>query len=47
MTTNLIYVSVDGSDNNSGLLEGDAASIGGAAAVAQDGTPYMYDLDIF
>ena len=37
-TTNLIYVSVDGSDNNSGLLEGDAkASIGGAAAVAQDG----------
>ena len=37
-TTNLIYVSVDGNDNNSGLLEGDAkASIGGAAAVAQDG----------
>ena len=37
-TTNLIYVSVDGNDNNTGLLEGDAkASIGGAAAVAQDG----------
>ena len=37
-TTNLIYVSVDGNDNNSGLLEGDAkASIGGAAAIAQDG----------
>ena len=37
-TTNLIYVSVDGNDANSGLLEGDAkASIGGAAAIAQDG----------
>jgi hypothetical protein len=37
-TTNLIYVSVDGNDNNSGLLEGDAkSSIGSAAEVAQDG----------
>ena len=37
-TTNIIYVTVDGNDNNSGLLEGDAkASIGAAAAIAQDG----------
>ena len=37
-TTNILYVTKDGNDNNSGLLEGDAkATIGGAAAVAQDG----------
>ena len=37
-TTNILYVTKDGNDSNSGLLEGDAkATIGGAAAVAQDG----------
>jgi hypothetical protein len=37
-TKNILYVTKDGDDNNSGLLEGDAkATIGGAAAVAQDG----------
>jgi len=37
-TKNILYVTKDGNDNNSGLLEGDAkATIGGAAAVAQDG----------
>jgi len=37
-TKNILYVTKDGDDNNSGLLEGDAkASIGGAAAIAQDG----------
>ena len=37
-TTNILYVTKDGNDNNSGLLEGDAkATIGGAAAVALDG----------
>ena len=37
-TTNIIYVTRDGDDNNSGLLEGDAkATIGAAAAVAQEG----------
>ena len=37
-TENTIWVSKDGSDSNSGLLEGDAkATIGGAAAVAQPG----------
>jgi len=37
-TKNIIYVTKDGDDSNSGLLEGDAkATIGGAAAVAQDG----------
>ena len=37
-TKNILYVTKDGSDSNSGLLEGDAkATIGGAAAVAQDG----------
>ena len=37
-TKNILYVTKDGNDSNSGLLEGDAkATIGGAAAVAQDG----------
>ena len=37
-TTNIIYVTRDGDDNNTGLLEGDAkATIGAAAAVAQEG----------
>ena len=37
-TTNILYVTKDGNDNNSGLLEGDAkATIGGAAEVALDG----------
>ena len=37
-TTNILYVTKDGNDSNSGLLEGDAkATIGGAAAVALDG----------
>jgi len=37
-TTNILYVTKDGNDANSGLLEGDAkATIGGAAAVALDG----------
>ena len=37
-TQNILYVTKDGNDSNSGLLEGDAkATIGGAAAVAQDG----------
>ncbi len=37
-TTNIIYVTRDGDDSNSGLLEGDAkATIGAAAAVAQEG----------
>ena len=37
-TTNILYVTKDGNDANTGLLEGDAkATIGGAAAVALDG----------
>jgi hypothetical protein len=37
-TTNILYVTKDGNDSNTGLLEGDAkATIGGAAAVALDG----------
>ena len=37
-TKNIIYVTKDGNDSNSGLLEGDAkATIGGACAAAQDG----------
>ena len=37
-TKNILYVTKDGNDANSGLLEGDAkATIGGAAAVALDG----------
>jgi hypothetical protein len=37
-TQNIIYVTKDGNDSNSGLLEGDAkATIGAAAAIAQDG----------
>ena len=37
-TKNILYVTKDGSDANSGLLEGDAkATIGGAAEVAEDG----------
>ena len=37
-TQNTIWVSKDGDDTNSGLLEGDAkATVGGAAAVAQPG----------
>ena len=37
-TTNAIYVTVDGNDANSGLLEGDSKrSIAGAAAIAQAG----------
>jgi hypothetical protein len=37
-TQNIIYVTKDGNDANSGLLEGDAkATVGGAAAVAQEG----------
>jgi hypothetical protein len=37
-TQNTIWVSKDGDDSNSGLLEGDAkATVGGAAAVAQPG----------
>ena len=37
-TKNILYVTKDGDDSNSGLLEGDAkATIGGAAAVALDG----------
>ena len=45
-TTNILYVTKDGNDNNSGLLEGDAkATIGGAAAVALDGdTIYVLSL---
>ena len=37
-TTNIIYVTRDGDDSNTGLLEGDAkATIGAAAEVAQEG----------
>lgn len=37
-TQNIIYVTKDGNDSNTGLLEGDAkATVGGAAAVAQEG----------
>ena len=37
-TNNAIWVTVDGNDGNSGLLEGDAKrSIGGAAAIAEAG----------
>ena len=37
-TQNIIYVTKDGNDLNSGLLEGDAkATVGAAAAIAQDG----------
>ena len=37
-TQNIIYVTKDGNDSNSGLLEGDAkATVGAAAAIAQDG----------
>ena len=37
-TENIIYVTKDGDDSNSGLLEGDAVkTIGRAAAIAQDG----------
>ena len=37
-TQNIIYVTKDGNDANSGLLEGDAkATIGAAALIAQDG----------
>jgi len=37
-TQNTIWVTKDGDDNNSGLLEGDAkATVGGAAEVAQEG----------
>ncbi len=37
-TTNILYVTKDGNDSNTGLLEGDAkATIGAAAAVALDG----------
>ena len=37
-TQNIIYVTKDGNDANTGLLEGDAkATVGGAAAVAQEG----------
>lgn len=37
-TQNIIYVTKDGNDENSGLLEGDAkATVGAAAAIAQDG----------
>ena len=37
-TKNIIYVTKNGDDTNSGLLEGDAkATIGGACAAAQDG----------
>ena len=37
-TKNILYVTKDGSDNNTGLLEGDAkATIGGACEAAQDG----------
>ena len=37
-TQNIIYVTKDGNDPNTGLLEGDAkATVGGAAAVAQEG----------
>ena len=37
-TDNAIWVTVDGDDNNSGLLEGDAKrTVGGAAAVAKGG----------
>ena len=37
-TKNILYVTKNGNDNNTGLLEGDAkATIGGACAAAQDG----------
>ena len=37
-TKNILYVTKDGNDNNTGLLEGDAkATIGGACEAAQDG----------
>ena len=37
-TQNIIYLTKDGNDANSGLLEGDAkASVGAAASIAQDG----------
>ena len=37
-TQNAIWVTMDGNDSNSGLLEGDAKrTIGGAAAIAQEG----------
>ncbi len=37
-TQNIIYVTKDGDDNNSGLLEGDAkATVGAAASIAQSG----------
>lgn len=37
-TQNIIYVTKDGNDLNSGLLEGDAkATVGAAASIAQDG----------
>jgi hypothetical protein len=37
-TQNIIYVTKDGNDTNSGLLEGDAkATVGAAASIAQDG----------
>jgi hypothetical protein len=37
-TQNIIYVTKDGNDENSGLLEGDAkATVGAAASIAQDG----------
>ena len=37
-TENAIWVTVDGDDNNSGLLEGDAKrTVGGAAAIAKEG----------
>jgi hypothetical protein len=37
-TKNILYVTKDGDDSNTGLLEGDAkATIGGACEVAQDG----------
>jgi len=37
-TQNIIYVTKDGNDSNSGLLEGDAkATVGAAASIAQDG----------
>jgi hypothetical protein len=37
-TQNIIYVTKDGNDANSGLLEGDAkATVGAAASIAQDG----------
>ena len=37
-TENIIYVTRDGNDNNSGLLEGDSKrTIGSAAAIAESG----------